>query len=150
MKRILVAVDGSIDSYEAARVGAVLARATSARLELVFVVEPGPPRIPALHEGEPAIEREQRERAAQVFERIARETESKPLTRIERGGPADKLCELARDPEVTLVLAGSRGHHSILRGLIGSVSQRLAAGCPRPVLIARAAPFTGKTEGAQP
>ena len=138
MKRILAAVDGSADSTAAALVAAAIARATSAQLELVFVVEPGPRRIPLQHAEDRARQAEQEARAARVFEHVEQQLEAKPVRRIERGGPAERLEALAADPEVTMVVAGARGHHSVLHALTGGASQRLLATCPKTVLIVRA------------
>ncbi len=134
MKRILVGLDDSPDSRAAAELAATLARATSASLELVFVIEPGPARIPLQLSGGEEFQREQRERGGQILARVAARLESGAVTRIEQGSPADVLCTLARDAEVTMVVAGYRGHH-LLSGLLGSASERLVRTCSKPVVI---------------
>jgi nucleotide-binding universal stress UspA family protein len=135
VKRILAGIDPSADSRTAAEIAAVLARATAASLELVFVNELGPVCVPLQHSDTGPRQREQRERGEQLLRQVAASLDPKPALRVEQGSPAEVLCKLARDPEVTLVVAGSRGHHSILRGLLGSCSERLLLACSKPVVI---------------
>ncbi len=137
MKRILVAVDGSPDSLAAAELAETLARSADARLELVFVLEPGVPHFPLEH-ADTAQAPEQR-RAEQVLTRAAERLRCPVSSRIERGGAAETLCRLAQAPDVTMIVAGSHGRHSLLRSLMGSASQHLLRTCPKPVVLVRAA-----------
>jgi nucleotide-binding universal stress UspA family protein len=53
------------------------------------------------------------------------------------GRPADLIAEAARGGKVDLVVMGSHGHSSVGGLLLGSVTQRVLALCPVPVLIVR-------------
>jgi len=137
MKRILVAVDGSADSLATVRLADALARATSSQLELVHVLELEAAHFPVEHRDTRSRYAEQSERAEQVLAQAQAQIESQAVKRIEHGGPAERLRIMAEDPEVTMVVVGARGHHSILRSLLGSVSQRLVSSCPKTVVVVR-------------
>ena len=54
----------------------------------------------------------------------------------QRVGLADALADaLLAAPDVDLVVAGSRGQGAVARAPLGSVSDRLAHLCPKPILI---------------
>ena len=53
------------------------------------------------------------------------------------GRPASVIVENARDSAADLVVMGSRGHGTIERMLLGSVSAEVVAHSPVPVLVAR-------------
>jgi nucleotide-binding universal stress UspA family protein len=59
------------------------------------------------------------------------------------GDPADQLDRAAGGQDAALVVVGSHGRGPFVGALLGSVSQRLARTCARPVLIARGETLPG-------
>lgn len=55
--------------------------------------------------------------------------------RVVDGEPADRLLRLSRVPDVDLVVLGPRGHGTVLRAVLGSVSLRLLREAACDVLI---------------
>lgn len=73
----------------------------------------------------------------EVTERVARpDTESRSVL-VESARPAEALAELAREPDVDLVVVGHRGRSAMARALLGSVADRLVQISPKPVLVVR-------------
>jgi nucleotide-binding universal stress UspA family protein len=55
--------------------------------------------------------------------------------RVVEGPPAQVLAHEAEQPDVELVVVGSRGHGGVTGLLLGSVSQALSHKCPKPLVI---------------
>ena len=141
MKRILVGVDGSPESKQAAELAVQIARATKAQLTLVYVapvpVPFGPePYAQSLAQSELA----EREYGNGVLREMSARCSQGGLpveARLESGSPAETLAQLAREGDVGLVVVGHRGRGAVQRMLLGSVADRLAQIAPCPVLISR-------------
>src|SRR6266849_4277156 len=119
MKRILVGVDGSKESRDAAVYAAELARTMDSAAQW---------------------QHEENEHAAAIAQEVSaaiggpgRTTE----TMVASGPPAEKLADLAQSGDVDLVVVGHRGRGAITRMLMGSVADRLVQICPKPVLVVR-------------
>ena len=142
MKRILVGVDGSKESRDAAKSAAEIARATGSQLTIVYAVSSVPLPAGAPELVERANEWAEREKAAAkvVVKEIAAAVAQPDLT-IETivvdGAPAITLADLARTGDVDLVVVGHRGRGAIARVLLGSVADRLVQISPKPVLVVR-------------
>lgn len=137
---IVVGVDGSERSIDAAQVAADLARTTGSRLHLVTVVRPpegwwgvvgSPP--PAESMGN-ALARAQQE----VLDTVVAQLD---LTGVEYeaieeiGDPAGALFEHCRLVDAGLLVVGRRGAGILERIVMGSVADRLAHYSPCPVMI---------------
>ncbi len=139
MKRILVGVDGSEASNEAARLAAEIALRFGARLTLAYSVAPLllPPDAYGLTTAEVEEEHEQfaRKLLGEAAARLAAsgvEIDSVVLV----GPPAEMLAEAAAASDVGMVVVGSRGRGTVARALLGSVSGRLVHISSKPVLVA--------------
>ena len=55
--------------------------------------------------------------------------------RIELGSPVETLLDIAGDEDAELIVVGSRGRGALRSALLGSVSRRLTAQAPCPVVI---------------
>jgi nucleotide-binding universal stress UspA family protein len=141
MKRILVGVDGSKESREAANFAAELAQATKSELVLASVVFiPVGLGAPELLAQVDRWEKDEQANSEKTVKEIAASI-SRPGVRVEtltpKGSPAEKLADLAQSGDVELVVVGHRGRGAIKRLLLGSVADRLVQICPKPVLIVR-------------
>ena len=140
MQSILVAVDGSAHSLEGVRYAAQLAKAMSARLELVNVMPPillAPSvyadAIAKVEEGNKLAASDILETAKKVAVGLGVETDTIMLT----GSPAEALADLAKADRVWGVVIGAKGHGAVSRVLLGSITDRLVHICPKPVLVVR-------------
>ncbi len=61
----------------------------------------------------------------------------KATSKILEGSPVEKLVLIASDEKVDLIVIGSRGHGTLKKVLLGSVSSVISRVAPCPVLICR-------------
>lgn len=138
MKRIIVAIDGSEEAKKALRLAAQFARKFEVKLTIAHAI----PTYDAEGELEPILEfgRLYEERAQSLLKET-RASVDLPSEQVDdlllRGTPAESIAQAAEQPDVGLVVVGSRGLGAVARVLMGSVSDRLAHICSKPVLIAR-------------
>jgi nucleotide-binding universal stress UspA family protein len=141
MKRILVGVDGSKESRDAAKLAEEIARATGSQLVIACAVAPvistqGAPGLLAQAE---QWQRNEREHANAVVKEIASSIGPGVVveTLVSDGSAAVALSELARAGDVEMVVVGHRGRNAVARALLGSVADRLVQISPKPVLVVR-------------
>jgi nucleotide-binding universal stress UspA family protein len=138
MKRILVAVDGSEPSLKAVRMAAEMAAKFGAKLTLVHVVPKLllPPDVYGLTIA--AVEREHRAYADKILDKALAAVETPGLETSRTvlfGSAPEALAEEAAAADVGMVVIGSRGHGTVARVFLGSVSDRLVRISPKPVLV---------------
>ncbi len=142
--RIVVGVDRSDSSAEALRWAKAQADATGAKLVVVTAwsypsaSHPSyagygtgyvPRRVPLDIDGE----------CRRDLEALVKETigDDEVELHVVPGHPANVILGFARD--ASMVVVGSRGHNELVGALLGSVSQRVAAHAPCPVVVIRRA-----------
>jgi nucleotide-binding universal stress UspA family protein len=115
---ILVASDGSQDSWDLVRAAAGLAGAFDSDIEMLHVAD-------GKHAEESVLE----EQLAEIAEATGRE----PSLHRAEGNPTKAIVESAKEKGASLVVAGRRG----LRGIkaLGSVSERIVGGAECSVLL---------------
>ena len=138
-RHIVVGVDGSDASAQAADMAGRLALDLDAKLTVVFVR-----RLPAVAPSPFAItidldnygsdqERLASSRAAEVLDRLG----AAWRLEVRTGDPAVQLERAAEENSADLIVVGAGGHSVARRLLLGSVSTRLLHHAHRPVLVAR-------------
>ncbi len=140
MKTILVAVDGSEASLKGARMAVSLAKALSARVELVYVIPPVllPPSVYAetiarLEESNQLAAKEILDKAAHIVKAEGGESDAIVL----HGAPAEAIADLAQAERVWGVVIGAKGHNVVSRVMLGSTTDRLVHISSKPVLVIR-------------
>lgn len=138
--RVLVGIDGSRESLEAARQAAVLAT-PAGELTLVAAWELAPPLVTPLTTIPPLAGGEREARlAAHDALAAARETLPAAATELVRGAPAHVLLDEIERTEATLVAVGVHGQGRIAGIVVGSTATRLIHDAPCSVLVARPTP----------
>ncbi len=142
-QRILLPIDGSPPSEQAAAVGLALARRLGGAVVLVHVVEPQ--RYQELGNYPEALERARtvgqallerwahrakRQRVAWATQLTSTEPESRP-------GVAEALIDAGVAHGCDLVAMGTHGRTGLPRLLLGSVAERMARLAPIPLLLVR-------------
>ncbi len=142
---ILLATDGSPACDQAARVAIGLARTHGAKLTALYVVDPYPylgigqanplgfqAYIAAAH----AHAGKALSRAAELGDDggapVAMETRI-----VEEATAAHGIAQTARDEGADLIVMGSHGHGALRKIVLGSVTTRVLAEAPMPVLVVR-------------
>jgi nucleotide-binding universal stress UspA family protein len=151
MTRVLIAVDGSEESHDAARFAHNLIGDRADYL-VVTVADTGglvagvvPLADPTFAGGgayiSPEYARETVELAVHEAEETATETahEVDPNARtiVETGDPADVICKVASERNVDLIVIGSHDRNWFSRLLTPSVRNHLVDHAPCPVLVVR-------------
>ena len=136
--RILVGVDASENSVRAADWAASLAGSLDARLTVAHALDL-PDVNPSARSAETTAHRERRRREGErilsrTTMRIAERHPGLPVsTELSERDPAQALAVLAQDAD--LLVTGTRGHGGFTGMLLGSVSNKLAAHAPCPVVV---------------
>jgi nucleotide-binding universal stress UspA family protein len=129
--RILLAVDGSDNSYEALRILTHLARAE--QLILLHALDVPQPTYPMMmpevaRDIYTTVEKEMREDGERLLDRMASLLPMNvgPATkRIEVGTPSEAIVNVAQETGTDLIVLGARGLGPIKERLFGSVSHRV-------------------------
>lgn len=129
--RILLAVDGSDQSYEATRALAHVARAD--QLIVVHALDVPKPAYPMMmpevaHELYATVERGMREDGERLLKRVASllPMNTGPVsTRLEIGTPAETILSVAAQEDVNVIVMGARGLGPVREAVLGSVSHRV-------------------------
>ncbi len=138
MRRILVAVDGSPASLEAATTALEYAERLGRQVTFVHVL-PGrvsedageAPEFAAFENAcEQYAEELLRERCVSAGNRTWSAN-----TLVAHGDPVAVLSALAAAEDVDMVIVGTRPRGSLTRALLGSVSAELLSRCSKPVLV---------------
>lgn len=134
--RVLVGIDGSEESREAARQAAILADGELTLLASYDVA----PAIGGTGAGVPAYLDEdlQRDAATEALERAREDVAlASPTGRIVRGRPADALISEVEREQNTLLVVGSHGLGRLAGFVMGSAATEVIHEAPCSVLIAR-------------
>jgi nucleotide-binding universal stress UspA family protein len=132
--RIVVGVDGSPHSDAALRWAIDEAEARNGEVTAVFAWQVPFLSFPG------AFDRDELEKASKEFivDNVSRVEKTPPiplLTLVAEGDPAASLIEAAKGAH--LMVVGTRGRSPWSGLLLGSVSQRCAAGAPCPVVLVK-------------
>jgi len=136
---ILLAVDGSEHSLNAAQTASQLARSmNSADLRIVVVYDSVPPLL-----GNPDFQvilnarLDETERILQNTVKMVGEIPAGVHTETIAGDPAESIIKIAEAHSCDLIVMGSRGLGRLAGLVLGSTSQKVVSHAPCPVLIVR-------------
>jgi nucleotide-binding universal stress UspA family protein len=152
--QILVAVDGSDYSLRAARLGAeILTGSASGTLTLLYIAKtqmglewyqgPGTNLDQVPEQERQALDEAFKKgqdilaHAQMVCQDLLKDTAVRLETLIVPGDPAQKIIENAEKKPGHIIVMGSRGAGPLKGALLGSVSQKVLASSPVPVLIVK-------------
>jgi nucleotide-binding universal stress UspA family protein len=135
---LVCGVDDSRGAREAVRVAATLSEQLGLPLVLLHVAQlTRSIHARGLPYGHGELHEEELREAGRVLTEVAQEYElqglAEPLVRI--GDPASHLADVAREQSAAMLVVGSRGRGALTSALLGSVSARLAAEAPCPVVV---------------
>nr|MDO8081600.1 universal stress protein [Candidatus Freyarchaeota archaeon] len=150
IKKILVALDGSVYSEKVAMYGGDLALRYKAEITLIHVVET-PKSIMPVSEVETSYSMEEielTEKLTKQMESVAKtllneykkDMKNKGLDAkilVEKGNASDIILTVAEDEGYDLIVVGSRGLGNIKRFILGSISDKISKHAHCSVLIVR-------------
>ncbi|MDI1471748.1 MAG: universal stress protein [Thermodesulfovibrio sp.] len=140
LKRILVAFDGSQESYKAFDFALNLSKECSSKERKITVLSVAQPPEPADIVEIKAVIDSATEYYKKEFEKVflvAKEHGIEVRTDIVVGHPADQIVRYATENGFDMIVIGQRGMSKIERWLLGSVSRRVATYTTCPVVIVK-------------
>ena len=138
LKKILVPVDGSSYSMQAAEYALELVKLIDAEIFLVHCRKALPSIL-----GEPYYQTavddlmEKSNKLVEPYISLFQEAGIKFTDRILEGPPTDIISEVAEIEECDMIVMGSRGHTNLEGLFLGSVTHRILHTAPCPVLVVR-------------
>ncbi|HSP08886.1 MAG TPA: universal stress protein [Candidatus Dormibacteraeota bacterium] len=134
VRKLLVCVDGSRASLEAARVGIELAAGWHSEVRAVYVVETSDADgLP-----DPALIARLRESGRAILERIVEIGAEKGVKVVQEtleGEPFDAILGVAKTWHADMIVMGRTGRTGPGRALLGSAAERVLEFTEQPVLI---------------
>lgn len=142
MKKILVAFDGSPQSYKAFDFAMDMVGLCSQAKdlhEIVVVSVAQPPELSEIVEMEAVIDKanEYYKALHEELKKKAQERNLQVKTEILVGHPADQLVRYANENMADMVVMGQRGKSGISGWLMGSVSKRVTTYAPCTVVVVK-------------
>jgi nucleotide-binding universal stress UspA family protein len=137
-QKIMVGLDGSPGSTSALGWAMREAPLRNASVEALFVWQTpslaySAPGFVPLSEGE--MEDQGRRALERSLEALPEELDVKVYLRVNEGNPAEVLAKVANEPDVGLLVVGTRGHGGVAGLLLGSVSHSLTHTSTKPLVI---------------
>lgn len=136
--KVVVGVDGSEANRPALRWAVKEARARGSQLVAVHAWH-----VPAMAYSVPGYVPISRDwtlqQAASLLETAIRECAGEDPVEVDgrllEGSAYDTLAQVANEPDVELVVVGTRGHGALASLVLGSVSHSLSHHCPKPLVL---------------
>jgi nucleotide-binding universal stress UspA family protein len=140
LKKILVAFDGSEQSYKAFDFALELTKLCPAAAPEIFILSVAQPPEPIDIVEVDAVIDSATQHYEELFKGIrekARERNLEVKTEVVVGHPADQIVKYAKDKKCDMVVVGQKGKSKIESWLLGSVSKRVATYAPCTVTIVK-------------
>jgi len=140
LKKILVAFDGSEQSYKAFDFALDMSRlCPGAAPEIIIISVAQPPEPLDIVEIDAVIDsaKEHYGKLLRELREKAKEKNIEIKTDIVIGHPADQIVRYAKESNADIILVGQKGKSKIESWLLGSVSKRVATYAPCSVTIVK-------------
>lgn len=140
-QRILIPIDGSQLSLEAARRGVYIAKKLESKVVFLYVIDVRLIETSSLTGTDPSILKARLRIAAERYlneaTKLAEEENITFQNRIREGLPAEDILKEIEDEGIDLVIMGSKGMSGAHRVIIGSTAEEVVRWSPCPVLIVK-------------
>ena len=139
LNKLLVAFDGSDQSYKAFDFALEMSRLCGASPEITVLSVAQPPEPTGIVKVESFVES-----ASKVYEYVfkglrdrAAKVNREIKTDIIVGHPAHEIIKYAAEKEIDIIVMGQRGRSNVAKWLLGSVSKRVSTYAPCTVAIVK-------------
>lgn len=139
LNKLLVAFDGSEQSYRAFDFALEMSRLCSATPEITILSIAQPPELADMFNSDTFIEN-----ANKLYEHLFKGLRDKAgkmnveiRTEVIVGHPANEIIKYAGEKKSDVVIVGQRGRSSVAKWLLGSVSKRVSTYAPCTVAIVK-------------
>lgn len=141
MKKILLTIDGSNASLDAARFLVRLGFRQTVEIDVVTVIFEPPSQKGFLVDGwSKGWLKRKHDQATRTFEEVRaifRDSDAELCHLIRNGHPGETIVKLANELQPDLVVVGAKGHSAVARILLGSTSDYVATHVLGSVLVVR-------------
>ncbi len=140
LKKVLLAFDGSNDALRAADYALKLAEGNKAEVVIITVREPMPHYSSRVVYDRVELEKELQEKATRIISQAEdkfKDSGVNYVTKVVEGDPAEVICQVAGENQVTEIVMGCRGMNPVSRLLMGSVSNKVLNSSPCTVVIVK-------------
>jgi len=143
-KRLLVAFDGSEQSYKALDHAVAIAEKFDSELVLLTVIPTMIAPFLTDESFDPKVYNKYHERMNELYNNILKDANKMIITKhpnlntrtiLREGRPSATLVDVAEKEGCDMIVMGSRGIGGIKGWVLGSTSHRVAASCKKPVMI---------------
>ncbi len=138
MDKLLMATDGSKHSQKTIEQSIKLAKKFGTEVTILYVIEVNPQQGYDFFASYRKKEQELIRTGEDVLKKAAKAFEDQGIkvnTRLEKGNPADIICNIADKEDFDLVILGGRGLGKISGVLLGSVSNAVANCLNKNIMI---------------
>jgi nucleotide-binding universal stress UspA family protein len=142
LKRVLVAVDGSPMSMEAARQGVEAARLAGGQIKAVYVADvhrlahlPGYSSFPGIKEKLIELMEKEGSSATGSVRHLTEEAGVPFEGEVMQGDPAQELLRASEEWPAELLVLGRVGHSGLAKVILGSVAEKVVRKAGIPVLL---------------
>ncbi len=148
--RILLASDGSENAFEAARVVAMIAAAVPLEVTVISVIQlPEVGGMVSVESWLPELLQHEQQHAKQVFidtQEIFAGSQATLQSEVREGLVGYEIVQFAAEMKADLVVIGAKGHSTVDRILLGSVSDYVATHTVCSALVIRSTGVTKETD----
>lgn len=135
-RRILLAADGSDNSYRAAEETLKIMSQTS-EVTVLSVVDPSDSKDEVLHHNHSESIVGHRQKKLANIESLYRDNNVNYSTEFLQGTPSETVVKVANSGDYDIVVLGSRGLNALQEMMLGSVSHKVTKRSDIPVLIVK-------------
>ena len=140
-ERVLLPVDGSDPSFQAAEHAVDLAERYDATLHVLHVIDTAPYDAEVITSAVIGDLEQQGRNAIEEVVELAPTSASKRIeTAIRRGNPYETILEYVDEHDIDLIVMSTHGQTGIRRLVLGSVTEKIVRTAPVPVHTVRAIP----------
>ena len=140
LKKILVAFDGSPQSYQAFDFALEISKLCPGVAPEIFIISVAQPPEPIDIVEVDAVIDSATQHYEELFKGLRKKVRERNLeikTEVVVGHPADQIVKYAKDKKCDMVIVGQKGKSKIESWLLGSVSKRVATYAPCTVTIVK-------------
>jgi len=140
-ERILIPIDGSQLSLEAAKHGVYISRKLESKVVFLYVIDVRMIQTSSLTGTDPSILKKRLRNVAERYlneaAKLAEEENVAFQNQIREGLPAEDILKEIEEEKIDLVIMGSKGMSGAHRVIIGSTAEEVVRWSPCPILIVK-------------
>ncbi|WP_100406079.1 universal stress protein [Bacillus solitudinis] len=136
-EHILLPIDGSLHSLRSVDIAVKIAKASNAKVDLLYVIEGSMSKFDVINNDNPVeVEKKRKDRMQPAQEKL-KEAKVEFESLIIHGEPGSSIVNVANQSDYDCLVIGSRGLNRFQTFMLGSVSYKVAKLVKCPVIIVK-------------